>query len=292
MGLEPIRLCSYWSEIEPSENGSNFEALEWLLNEAEKRAVKIVLTIGMKAPRWPEFHFPGWIEERYDTLRKDQPLDTIPALADETLRFVRSVMERVRDVTSIRYWQVENEPLNRPTVAGGRFVSPSFLRREVALARELSLPGQRVLLTNAISLLPVDLGQDDRALTQSLALADAVGINVYTKVPLGAGFYLRSLPVYWRKLAGWRQRIENARIEPWIAEAQAEPWEHNRLVATEQTVYPSSSPKAATDLVVALAQIGYDTALLWGCEYWYWHRKYGRDEWWKAIERLIESPDK
>jgi len=289
MGFESIRLCSYWNEIERVENDFDFTVLDWLLNEVQKRSIEVILTVGMKAPRWPEFHFPRWIEDRYDALRTDEPLDIRSALTDKTLRFIRKVIEHTRYATDIRYWQVENEPLNRPAVAAGRFLSCDFVRREVELTRELSLPGQKILLSNAISLLPADLGQDDRAFRKSLTLADAVGINVYTKVPAGPKFYFQPLPVYWRKLAEWRRKLEEAGKEPWIAEAQAEPWEHSRLVATEETEYPSSSPKRATDLAVTLAQIGYDTVLLWGCEYWYWHKKNGRHEWWKAIQQLIGS---
>jgi hypothetical protein len=289
MGFDLIRLCSYWAEIEPVENEFNFKVLDWLLNEVQKCSIEVVLTVGMKAPRWPEFHFPKWIKERYDTSKTEQPLDSNPALANETLRFIRKVIEHTRHVTNIRYWQVENEPLNRPAVAAGRFLSYNFLRREVELTRELSHLGQKILLTNAISLPFANFEQDDKAFEESLILADAVGINVYSKVPVGPSSYLEPSPVYWRKLKEWQLKLKEAGKEHWIAEAQAEPWEHNKLVATERTEYPSSSPRRVIDLIVTLTQIGYDTILLWGCEYWYWHKKKGYDEWWKTIQRLIKS---
>jgi hypothetical protein len=290
LGFNTIRLCSYWSEIERAPNTFDFSVLDWLLSTAEKHSVDVVLTVGMKAPRWPEFHFPDWVKNRYDTADTGQPLDASAPLADLTLNFVRAVMEHTKDAPSIKYWQIENEAFNRPDVAAGRFLSYQFVEREVALARALANAGQRIVLTNGINLSPFDFSHDDeQAFKQSFSLADAVGINVYSKVgTLLPGLYETPFPVFWRKLANWRSSLERAGKEAWITEAQAEPWEHNSLVAIGRTGYPSSSPQSATDLAVTLGQLEYSPVFLWGCEYWYWQKVNGRDNWWAGLEQFIQ----
>ena len=130
------------------------------------------------------------------------------ALAEKTLCFVQEVVEHTKSFSCIKYWQIENEPLSHVEVAAGRYLSRGFVEKEAELARALLSREKKVLLTTAISLLPIDLGRDDQAFEDSLALADAIGINVYTKVPAGPILCLEPLPVYWRKLAKWQCEIE------------------------------------------------------------------------------------
>src|SRR6266436_10115895 len=146
IGFNTIRLCSYWNEIERRQNEFDFTVLDYLLDAAEKQSIDVVLTVGMKAPRWPEFHFPKWVKDQYNTSRTDKPLDANPALADLALMFNAKVIEHTKNFNCIRYWQVENEAFNRPEVAAGRFLSYNFVQREVELTRKLSLPHHRILL--------------------------------------------------------------------------------------------------------------------------------------------------
>jgi Beta-galactosidase len=289
LGFDFIRLCSYWNEIEWQHNEFDFTVLDFLLDTATKRAVDVVLTVGMKAPRWPEFHLPDWIKASSETGRTDQPLDTDPALANWTLRFVQKVVEHTKQCPCIKYWQVENEPFNRLEIAAGRFLSYSFVQREITLTQALSLPHQHILLTNGINLVPVNSGPDEQAFRESLELADAVGINVYTKIGIAPASYLTPSPGYWRQLADWRNRLHQSGKEAWVTEVQAEPWEYNELVAIDHPASPSSSPQSTTHLARTLTQIGYSTTLLWGCEYWYWQKKKGHNDWWTAMYQLIQS---
>jgi hypothetical protein len=289
LGFDCIRLCSYWNAIELALAQFDFSSLDWFLEESQKYPLEIVLTVGMKAPRWPEYHFPDWLRARYDTTSARTALDQVRAIADLTLAFIDVVMQHTRQVPNLNYWQVENEPFIRMEITAGRYLSADFLQREVELVRSRSISGQKLLLTNAITLPAAQLAQDDRAFQTSLSLADAIGINVYTRVPFhNTRFYLQPLPPFWSKLQHWQHQLAANRKEAWIAEAQAEPWEPHQLVPIAKPEYPSSSPRRMTNLVNRLTQMGYETVLLWGCEYWYWHWSNGRKDWWSAIEQLIE----
>ncbi len=290
LGFDSIRLCSYWDELEPAQNQFDFSTLDWLLDESHRCGINVVLTVGMKAPRWSEFHFPQWLRDRRDTSGSPKPIDRDPEIADRTLHFIQTVMQHARHAPNLQYWQVENEPFTRLEITAGRYLSNEFVRREAELVRSIALPGQKLLMTNALTLPAAENVEDDRAFAESLNLADAVGINVYTKVPHGNAIeYLEPEPAYQAKLQDWQKALIAQGKEDWISEAQAEPWELNELVATRKLDYPSSTPKRIEYLVTTLTDIGYSRVLLWGCEYWYWNRINGRNLWWWTVQRLVEA---
>jgi hypothetical protein len=290
LGFDRIRLCSYWNEIEAVENQFDFTTLDWLLDESQRQGVEVVLTVGMKAPRWPEFHFPEWLAARYDTSGNSKPIDRNPAIADLTLNFIEKVVAHTRHAPNLKYWQVENEPFTHLDITAGRFLSYEFVRREIELVRSRAFAAQKILLTNSVTLPAAQFAADDRAFRESLSLADGVGINVYSKVPVGnSSFYLQPFAPYWKKLKAWQKALIKNGKEDWIAEAQAEPWEPNELVAMNKAEYPSSSPKQTEILVTSLTDYGYSTVMLWGCEYWYWQKQTGRDAWWSSIQQLVET---
>lgn len=288
LGFDYIRFCSYWHELEAVENQFDFKTLDWLLDESDRRKIKVILTVGMKAPRWPEFHFPKWLEDHYDTRASGKPIDSNAAIAARTLKLIDAVVSHTRDASSVHYWQVENEPFVRFEITAGRFLSPQFVQQEVELVRKLARSQQKILLTAGIHL-PNPQPADDQAFHASRKLADAVGINVYTKVPDGRQSYLEPTRAYWRKLQIWQHVLAGDRKQSWIAEAQAEPWEPNELVPISKINYPSSSPSQANQLVRSVAALRYSVVMLWGCEYWYWHQKQGRSQWWTAMQNLVTS---
>lgn len=290
LGFDLIRLCSYWNELEPASGQFDFTTLDWLLAESQSHEIEVVLTLGMKTPRWPEFHFPNWLMAQQGLHSSKGALDQNRTISDLTLRLIEAVMRHTRHAPHLRYWQVENEPLTRLEITAGRWLRAAFLAKEVDLVRQLALPGQTIVMTNAISLPGGNLAEDEAALQVSQSLADCVGINVYTRVPSWQkSFYLKPLPTYWKTLKRWQQQITKAGKAAWITEAQAEPWEPHQLVPTQQLSPPSASPWHTTQLVTFLGYLGYETVMLWGCEYWYWQQQQGRQEWWEAMQQLIES---
>ncbi len=289
LGFNRLRLCSYWHEIEPAEKQFDFTTLDWLLEESHRHGIEVVLTVGMKAPRWPEFHFPDWLRARLDTTNR-AAVDLNPEIADRALQFTQAVVNHTREAPNLTYWQIENEPFTRLDITAGRYLSYGYVRREAELVRSLARPHQKLLMTTAISLPAADLAEDDRAFQESLQMADSIGINVYTKVPAGnSTFYLQPQPSYWQKLKEWQTSLINSNKEDWIAEAQAEPWEPNQLVAMAKAEYPSCTPKRTSNLVNSLTDLGYSTVMLWGCEYWYWQKKNDRNLWWWTMQQIVAA---
>ena len=59
-----IRLIAYWDELEPREDIYDFRSLDWQIAQAKSKQIPIVLTVGMKVPRWPEYFIPPWLLKR------------------------------------------------------------------------------------------------------------------------------------------------------------------------------------------------------------------------------------
>jgi GH35 family endo-1,4-beta-xylanase len=281
--LEYIRVCAYWDEIEPEEGMSNFEVIDSIINSISRTNKKIVLAVGMKSPRWPEFHFPEWIKQRFDTKLAHIPIDTQAELSISAFTFISAVISRYKNNPAITHLQIENEAFNNFSFTHNKFVSYSFVRRAVVLARTLC-PEKKILLSNAINLSPIDWKREYRgAFEKNLTIADAIGINVYTKVPISKTHYASPTFLYWRRLASWQKEMQKLGIESWITEAQSEPWEYQSAVHTDKVEYKSASPARTKALVKKLDKIGYQTILLWGCEYWYWCKLQGNDTWWTSL---------
>jgi len=290
LGFDEVRLCAYWHEIEHTENEFDFSKIDWLLDECDRHGIKATVAVGMKVPRWPEFHFPNWLRDRYDTQTQTQALDQNAAIAAHALNFVHRVVDHCRTAPSLVCWQVENEPFTHLEIARGRYLSFEFVQTEIELVRSWAAVHQQVTTTGSIVLPAAQDPKEETALKKSLELVDAFGVNVYTKVPLrNTFFYLEPLPPFWETLERWQTEATQKGKEIWIAEAQAEPWEPNQLVALNKPNYPSSSPRRATNLVTTLVELGYDRVFLWGCEYWYWHLKHDRNHWWWAMQQIVEA---
>ena len=130
-GLEIVRLCLYWDRTEPEPGTFDFRSLDRQVDEAATANLDIILALGQKAPRWPEFHIPRW------TSRDD------PGFEPHLLRILEASVRHFRDAP-IAVWQVENEPY---FAFGGAPIKESLLRREIDVVR--SLDDRPIMLTDS-----------------------------------------------------------------------------------------------------------------------------------------------
>jgi len=238
-----IRLCCYWKECEPQRGMYVFSSLDELLTLCERKKQAVVVTVGMKAPRWPEFHLPDWTS--FDD----------PDLHTHVLRFIKAVILHLRHYRCIHYWQVENEPIER-MVTNFRAISMSLFSQEVSLVRSLDhRPIIGTMLANSRYLF-----FPERSL---LGICDVLGVDLYFKIPV-----LGLLTLPFLEIPGSLRRLIMGSSKPvWITELQAEPWEsHNpftkqkRIVGITASGLRDSSDKAR--------KMGATTIFFWGVEYW------------------------
>ena len=284
-----VRLGAYWDEIEPEPARFDFATLDWLLDQAAARDLRIMLTVGMKAPRWPEYYLPAWLDRR---LPKGARVTDEPEVRVQTLDFIRQVTERYRGREVIAYWQVENEPLDPAGPFDWR-IGPDFLAEEVALVRALDprrrpIIGNMFVETSPLALLPAWREAARERARALLERVDILGLDVYPSI--GARVLGRDVYLDWSEWGWERQLVElhdlarQAGKPAWIIEAQAEPWEPGRVVYLDAQPARSVRPSTAVRLVRRLQTAGFENILLWGVEYWYMRRQRHRDpDWWQSL---------
>ena len=292
-----IRFSAYWDELEPQEGIYDFSGLDWQIAEAASKQVPIVLTVGMKAPRWPEYFIPVWALKRLQ-LRKGADVSQHAYLRQRTLQFLEAVVQRYRNEPMIRYWQVENEPLDR-VGPGFWWIGPAFVQQEAALVRRLDAMHRPILLTavtypNPLLRKFMYLFMRHDTIDEALRLGDVLGVNVYPVV--GHHWFLKK-SYYWTTpeerrtyLSSILQRPRRGRKPVWVTELQAEPWEPNQLVYTAPAPPPTGDPSLLPQNIEELRALGIETVLLWGAEYWQFRKtRYQDAAWWDEVRRLLRQ---
>lgn len=295
MDFEYLRLGAYWSRIEEKEGIYDFSELDRQLKIAFEKKIKILLTVGMKAPRWPEYYLPVWLKDRI-LLHKGMNIDEIEEVRVQALKFIRAVVSRYRDDKVIYAWQVENEPFNR---AGplDLWIGKDFLAQEIALVKELD-SRKRPIVVNALIISNVFLQFLSRFIYKSdpveevIEKADIPAFNVYPVIGHKWWFLKfcfnsgpgRIIP-YMQSVA---LKVNRRGKKAWITELQAEPWEPGKLIHRGKTSALICPLQSYTSLFRDLLPLGFDVVFLWGVEYWYYRKVCYKDSsWMKAMEKII-----
>ena len=267
-GVKRVRLSSYWTEIEPERNRYLFQDLDWQIEEAEKRGVKIILSLGQKQPRWPECHIPEWAEKLNKYERQN-----------ELIEVMKKTVERYRNKENITAWQVENEPF----LAFGECpkLDKNFLDREISLVR--SLDSRPIIISDS-----GELGTWYSAAKR----ADILGTTLYRIVwndHLGYVHYPIASVVYRIKAAIIMYITGVEKII--IVELQAEPWGPKMIIDTPlEEQYKSMSPEQFRENIEYVKKIEFSEAYLWGGEWWYWLKtEKGDDRIWEEAKRVFKN---
>lgn len=254
--ISQIRLGGYWNELEPEPEKFVFDPLLSLLEEAEAAKKEVVLTVGAKAPRWPEFHFPDFVA----------PDPKLPETQDRICRFVEKLVKTTRSFSCITSWQIENEPFD-PSGPKRLTIPQPLLQTEVELVR--SLDTRQIVLSlwgNALV--------SKKQFLLLTELADVVGFDLYPKQFLAS---VLGKNLYKGPPASVQERMQFVREHEkavWITELQSEPWEKDE--AGYRSAHPESlSPEQFLQNVDWARSLAPDALFLWGVEYWLWQAKQG-----------------
>lgn len=264
-----LRLPTYWDQLEQREGEFDFSQIDYLINEAGERNAKIILSLGIKQPRWPECHIPDWAYEL-----------TVPQRQQKALEIIKKVVERYKDNPSITFWQVENEPL---FWFGDSCDNPdlNFLKKEVDLVKQLD-PGRDIIIS--------DTGEW-QFWTNTSKLSDILGISLYRKVfnPVFGYMYYPLIPQFY----SFKNSVVKSLFAPnnkrtIITELQAEPWLKGGFKDTPakiQTEFFSSSDLASN---LAFAQkTGFKDIYFWGVEWWYFMKEKGYPGYWEFGRKVF-----
>ena len=284
LGLDPIRLSAYWDEVDQDGYGS----LDWQLDEVARAGRHALLSVGMKAQGWPEFYIP---QRLVPTARRCADVAaSSAALRSAALDLLHATVQRYLDHPALLAWQVENEPFNR-SGPNRWWIGPDFLRQEMAAVRAGDPGRPRLLTAFGHFNLVLDIVSNPwrlgiGRLLELLGPGDVLGLDVYVRIGHRLAIFegvARAASNWADEAARWRTRAEAAGAQAWIAEAQAEPWEATPATSTQPRSFLA---RDIPGVVAALRGAGFQTVLLWGCEYWLARAAAGDRSWLETVLAL------
>jgi len=272
LNFDYLRICTYWNEIEKTQDKYDWSQLEKILNTCQVKQQAVILTLGVKAPRYPEFYFPDWIENKDLSNKQTQT---------KILSFIKKTIRKFKHLSCIKYYQVENEALD-PSGPDALTVPLPFLTQEISLIKKLD---NKKIIT---SLWANELSK--RKLLPKLSpISDIIGLDLYyqqfIKKILGKSIYAGPLDNQ-QKIT---KLLNKHCKESWIMELQAEPWESNEQNYLSKNPH-SISPQKIKSFYQKTSRLPVSAILFWGFEYWYYQlSKNNNDNYFKTISKIISQ---
>jgi Beta-galactosidase len=256
IGVKQFRLVSYWSDMEPTPGHYDFSQLDWEFKKAENAHASIILTLGLRQPRWPECHAPAWVNTTAPQSQWEPQLEN----------FMSTVVNRYKNSPSLEKYQVENEYFlqgfgNCTNDDRGRFI------REVNLVKKLD-PNHPIILARSNNSIGFPVGQPQGNLygiSVSKRVWDAGVTHRYIEYPYPAWYYAF--------LAGFQKIFLHKDMV--IDELQAEAWPPEGKNITQISLSEqnkSLDAKRLKDRFNYGKSTGMKQIELWGAEYWYYRK--------------------
>lgn len=284
MGVRHVRLSLYWDEAEPRPGQFDFGETDQLVQMAAQRGADVLLTLGIKAQRYPEVYLPAWLQQGA-SYPESAVLGEQPGVRAAALAYLTAAVQHYAAAPAISAWQVENEPfIKNFEKIHGWTISAAMTGAEVAAVRAADPLHRPVVLTHSSWTIY------DRRWKDALALGDVLGQNVFTKkawirdwwyfFPYEMGPFVPDLP-------GQAAAARRAGKQLWITELQAEPEERKSLLQLDPATAQSISPRLLRENAALARRSGAERAYLWGAEWWYARHLQGDDGLWNTARRLI-----
>lgn len=303
-----VRLPFFWDQMTQLRQGydgqvnydyvfnSRFDDLEFAIEEADKRGVKVIVVLGAKTPYYPEFHLPANVRSKIrfgDRLTADHPI------AKDLLDVDRAVVKKLSVYDNIIYWQVENEPLignvNRLKI------EPSLIAAEVDVVRNVDFKKRPIILNHAAT------GFYDKSWKDLLLILkpdDVFAVNAFFKTKgtdlFSAKLAGREIHILWPDHLVWpvhswmflspnfdaiKKEVEETGFRFWVLEMQAEPY----IKKLDEAVDPLLSFESA-DIAVAerfLRSYQIESVGLWGAHFWQYRESLGDDSWMRTVKAIV-----
>lgn len=273
LNFSHLRLGCYWDENEPQPGQYDFSSLHQILKTCQRHQRPVVLTIGVKAPRWPEFYWPKFIPPQEQNFQK-------PKTQQQIINFITTAVKELQTYDCLTHWQVENEPLD-PSGPDNLAIPLSFLRQETELVRQLD---DRPIIIN--------LWGNDLLTRQLLplaeAIADVIGLDLYSQQFVTKIFKKNIYRGYLhpqQRLKQLQQTLKQCSKPTWITELQAEPWEDSEK-NYKKPAPASISPQKLTQNIEQAQKLPIKNILLWGFEYWLWRASQGDNRYLDLISKI------
>jgi hypothetical protein len=286
-----LRLGVEWSQVEPAPGTYDFRLIDALLHEAERDGVRVLLSVGVKGQRHPEFYIPDWVT-RGSNLQSRERISDDPFLHDRALEMVRAVVAHVAASPAIDAWSADNEPYVASLRSEEWTLSREFVAEEVRAIREGDPAQRRVSINHAQHFV------FDRRWQDALADGDVLAASLYpfrNYDVLSHQFVVPILEIgpLAPNYAYQARSAHEAGKDYWLTEMQAEPWVDDDIRVVSPT---NPSPNLTADNlrknVEYARRSGADRVYLWGAEWWLYEKlRFADSTWWDlGREAIARSP--
>lgn len=270
--IRSFRIPTYWSQVETIEGKYDFSEVDFMVSEAQRRGAKITLVVGIKQPRWPEYHLPKWAGKL-----------TVQQKQEKALKVTEEIINRYKSSPAITAWQVENEPFVTWFGEGIdlNLVNQGFLTKEINLVKSLD-SNRPVVVT--------DTGEWS-LWKDAASSGDILGISLYRKAyndKFGYITYPFFPSMYIIKSGLVRKVFAPENQKTIISELQAEPWLQKGVIefdASEQAgLFTIKELEGNVDFA---RKTGFNEIYLWGVEWWYYMAQNGHPEYLEFAQTLF-----
>lgn len=265
-----VRVAATWNEGESEPGVYQFDSVDWMMLEAAKRNVKVVLVVGQKAPRWPECHIPTWAKGK------------IPESKTAYLAFVNQVVARYQLHPALDTWQVENEPFITFDFGECAGYDPNIVYDGVATVKSED-PRHPIMITDSGEL---------NIWWKATRIGDVFGTTIYRMVrtPTGHRFTYGWLPPGLYKI---RARLLGRPYEKfYVSELQGEPWFHkgDPMTTSIEEQEETLNPKILQKNIHYAERVGASRIYVWGVEWWYYMKTVrGDGRYWEMVKETFQK---
>lgn len=286
--LRAVRLSIQWDEVEPREGQFDFSLTDALVSTAEQNGATVMLSVGMKAQRHPEYYIPDWALQGLDlpdgsVVSDNQRLHTL------ALALVTTTVQHYAANPVIDSWGAENEAY----IASHR-------SDRWSLSREYVAEVVRVIHANDPLHRPVSINHAqhfvmDQRWRDALADSDVLGQSMYPHRN-GAVFGVKVvanimeigplMPNY-----AYQARLaKQAGKQFWVTELQGEPWTEvdSRLITPQDPSHNLVASDLKANILYA-RRTGAARIYLWGAEWWLYQQALGDNSWLRAVRESLPS---
>lgn len=273
--VKNLRLVAYWDDIESEKDVYNYNDIKWQVEEAQKRGVSVILSMGRKVPRYPECFEPTWWKQLpSDSLREQELLDYLKITVNEFKKY-----------DNIKIWQVENEPFWPFGTCSEPDIKKPVVEREIELVKSMD---PRPILVQ-------DSGEGG-LWKSTYEMGDYLGISMYRKIWYDFwGIFFGKFIYFQYPLSHWTYKIKANIVgvpvdKIIITELQGEPWGPGlNSTLTQEDKNQTMSRTHFLSTIAYAQKSGFKDLYLWGAEWWYWEMTQNNNHfYWETAKALFK----